>query len=451
MASDESKTIGTEYISDDQRFRKIEIEAKKERGSKGAGIDNHKHIHTHKKPIVIEQSKPARVSKIPKEKKIVPSLDGSRHPDKEWTTDDNIPQSIREMLADRSNTLKHVSGDNLKEKSNSNSNSRPGSSDSTVEQTKSDTIAAGAGAVKESALQKEKDDNDYDNDKHKPVSPVSYLDIYDPLLAEAFDLYTKKTETKCLLEEYGHSAGAFYDMGQVQKGSECVLKLFINNKSQYNLNVDVVARSFEDEKTSVITSTKPLVAGLTRSVTVSFAVDFIPRSVVGIVELHVESHRLGFSDYIQVPVFLYNTDAHLLGNTRDIGPTTRANVKDRVERHFGMGSWDKLGVGVGSNTDKVSNFNMSEEDKAISADKDRDRDRDKDDASICSLVSNLSAGSMSMSMSISSRSTDRSTVSSMKLNSTSVAAGDYKSMGKSFATPRSVWYVRRSALKISYS
>ena len=150
--------------------------------------------------------------------------------------------------------------------------------------------------------------------------------------------------------------------------------------------------------------------------------------MVGIVELHVESRSLNFSDYIQVPVFLYTAQSHLLGNTRDIGSTTRANLKERLEKHFGPGSWDGLGRGSIPKLESVSGISIH--DGSISQHSQAGTNQEGwDDDSAVSVLSTTSYAATTTSMQSSS---------SEQSKSSTVSA--FKKMGKSFATPRSSWY-----------
>ena len=72
VSKGEIKTIGTEYMNDDQRFKRIAIEARKDHALNEARAQSPG-----------PTTKPARVSSISRRPLVSPSIDGTRHPDRE--------------------------------------------------------------------------------------------------------------------------------------------------------------------------------------------------------------------------------------------------------------------------------------------------------------------------------------------------------------------------------
>jgi len=183
--------------------------------------------------------------------------------------------------------------------------------------------------LKESALLKAKMDK-----LNQPPPRNNYADLYSPLLLDAVNSYCQPKPGKAVIEGKCPSWGSFSDMGNVEPGSLCTIRLHLHNRSPNDMNIDVFARGFEDENSKVTKDPKPLVAGLSRTVTYHFHAPTAPRSLIGHLEVTVSNTLQHFDDTIKVPVFLYISPHPLMGSKREIPTLTVDTLPQTMEKYL---------------------------------------------------------------------------------------------------------------------
>ncbi len=163
----------------------------------------------------------------------------------------------------------------------------------------------------------------------------TYLDIYTDDLLKAFDHYCKPKPDRETMEGKNASHGAFCDLGRVDPGSVCVVRLQMHNRSPVDLSIDVNAVGFDDDTSTVVTNPKPLISGLSRHVTFTFKAPVNARSLVGCLELYVSNLGHRYECRVCVPVFLYVSPTLLMSSSKDICPISTDNLRATIEKYIG--------------------------------------------------------------------------------------------------------------------
>ena len=112
------------------------------------------------------------------------------------------------------------------------------------------------------------------------------------------------------------SGGAFVDAGHLEQGTPLTIFVHVKNRSAHEMQVDLVARNFEDENDVRITTKAGLLApGISRQMQVNLCVGRHSCSTVGIMELDLFNKLHNYHETVIVPVFFYIGDHYLMGES----------------------------------------------------------------------------------------------------------------------------------------
>jgi len=191
-------------------------------------------------------------------------------------------------------------------------------------------------AEERALAQKQKDDAVLQAKTDKANLPPprnNYKELYHKELLTAVNAYCQPKPDKAIIEGACASHGSFIDLGRVDPGSICIIRILLHNRSANDMNVELTARGFDDENSKVTKNPKPLVAGLSRMVYYQFRAPSTTRSLIGNLELAVTNHLERFDDTVKIPVFLCISPAPLMGSSREMPTLTVDTLAQTLEKY----------------------------------------------------------------------------------------------------------------------
>lgn len=295
----EAKTIGREHYEEDLSYRRM------------AGS-------TVKKAALQSKMKKRAASKAAQELTIAQQRVQERQGTSQNTRhrpEKHIPDSIKVMLA---KTPPPIDKERSRPGTREGAGSRPGTRDG--EDTMGETTT-GTQAERDLQLLQ----------MSPRVIEETYLDYWQDELGKVLDRYCQEPT---LMREDPHlelSGGAFVDAGHVDSSTPLTIFVHVKNRSAHEMQVDLMARNFEDENDTRITTKSGLLApGISRQMQVNLRAGRQTGSTVGIMELDLHNKLHAYHETVIVPVFFYVGDHALMGKAMH-KPVTAETIRLRYD------------------------------------------------------------------------------------------------------------------------
>jgi hypothetical protein len=121
------------------------------------------------------------------------------------------------------------------------------------------------------------------------------------------------------------TGGPYIDLGLLEAGAKIKIDMQVTNCSADELYIEVTARDFESDDIQIKTFPKPIYAGLTKYLALSFTVHPGTKTVLASVDIVSAAKRNGLGTCVSCPVF-YRVDSSLEADT--MPRCTSATIQD---------------------------------------------------------------------------------------------------------------------------
>jgi hypothetical protein len=153
---------------------------------------------------------------------------------------------------------------------------------------------------------------------------------YDKILIQQLFQYSYRPP-KVQESDVIETGGPVVDLGLVGAGTKISISLCITNAAGDVKNVDVMCRDFLAADTQIITHSKPLIAGFSRKLLITFTPEPGRKTVLAFIDVVALGERKGASCIVKVPVF-YRVDPAI---TKDDFPRcTAGSLSDLMGQYF---------------------------------------------------------------------------------------------------------------------